>query len=171
MHKHLAKAHKISLREDWQNHVNRDYMAFSCVFCKHRFWGWPEFNLHVAYQQCQGLRDHRAQYGDQHHQIAPRNSDHRPLLLDPRIRARLETGAWFHIVNLPWVRETLEHHCPLCHKYVLQQGYIKRHIRSKHPHAAALLSRCETRVRAVSTSRPCVWCGQDLPGTLHVHAA
>ena len=38
---------------------------------------------------------------------------------------------------------------------------VKGHIRSKHPHAAALLSRCETKVRALPTSRPYVWCGKD----------
>ena len=167
MHKHWAKAHKISLRSDWQTHVSTDYTALSwqgmptCVFCRHQFWGWPEFNLHVAYLQCPGLRTHRAEHGDQYHQIPPQESDHKPLLLDPEIRTRLETGTWFHIIRLPRVREALANHCPICHKYMLQSGYIKGHIRSKHPHVADLLSHCEQRVRALSTSRPCVWCGKD----------
>ena len=74
---------------------------------------------------------------------------------------RLTKGSWFHIIRLPRVREALTNHCPICDKYMLQSGYIKGHIRNKHSHVAELLSHCEKRVRALSTSRPCVWCGKD----------
>ena len=133
----------------------------TCIFCRHNFWGWPEFNLHVAYVQCPGLRSHKAAHGDNFHQFPPPDSDVKPLLLDPEIQNCLARGSWFHILQLPRVRETLTNRCPIRDKYMLQSGYIKGHIRSKHPHVADLLSHCEKRVRALSTSRPCVWCGKD----------
>ena len=104
----------------------------TCVFCKHRFWGWPEFNLHVAYLQCPGLRSHKATHGEQFHLMPPPDSDHKP---DPEIQARLTKGNWFHIIRLPHVREALANHCPICDKYLLQSAYIKGH--------AELLSHCD----------------------------
>ena len=129
----------------------------TCFFCKHEFWGWPEFNLHVAYKQCEGLRIHHALHGETYLTTAPDQSDHRPLLLSEEVRQKLAAGSWYSIVQMPLVRETLEHYC---HKYILQSGYIKSHIRAKHPNLSALLTKCEARVKNLSTPKPCVWCGK-----------
>ena len=167
MHKHPAKAHRISLREDWQQHLSKDYVALclgsmpTCFFCRHEFWGWPEFNLHVAYKQCEGLRIHYALHGEAFLMTAPAQSDHRPLLLSEEVRQKLATGSWYSIVQMPLVRETLEHHCPICPQYMLQSGYIKSHIRAKHPNLSTLLTKCEAPVKNLSFPKPCVWCGKQ----------
>ena len=62
---------------------------------------------------------------------------------------------------MPLVRETLEHHCPICPQYMLQSGYIKSHTRAKHPNLSTLLTKCEAPVKNLSTPKPCVWCGKQ----------
>ena len=162
MSKHLAKAHRVHTRENWKQHITANYVSLSldgmptCIFCKRRFWGWPELNLHIAFRQFSGLQRHYEQHGESFHQIAPAGSFHKPRIQDPEVVARLRQGSWFHLIRLPQVMESLKHHCPICHKFILQTGYIKGRIRSKHPQHAALLSRCETRVKTLTTSRPCV---------------
>ncbi|CAE7564681.1 Pol [Symbiodinium sp. CCMP2592] len=152
MHKHLAKAHKISLRGDWHQHLTKDCVALSrggmpkCFFCHHEFWGWPEFNLHVAYKQCVGLRAHAALHGDNFHVIPPEQSDHLPLIQRPDIRQKLEQGPWYSILRHPSVVQSLEHHCPICHKYVLRAMLI-------YVIASSLAAVCFLRVSCSRTGR------------------
>ena len=60
--------------------------------------------------------------------------------------------------------EKLKNFCPLCHKFITQPTFIKKHMLEKHSEVRELLDQTQSHVQTLVQERPCQWCHVSFRG-------
>ena len=129
-----------------------------CRHCDHAFSTWHAFYYHVNSRSCSTLR----QLLDQ--PVCPEQIMHlsEAVVENEEILELAKKCSWKDLALHPLVRAKHQH-CPECHQWHVRSQYVKRHMLSRHPSQASLVSHAERLIVAskLSLQKPCQFCGQD----------
>ena len=129
-----------------------------CRHCDNAFSTWRAFYYHVNSRSCSTLR----QLLDQ--PVCPEQIMHlsEAVVENEEILELAKKCSWKDLALHPLVRAKHQH-CPECHQWHVRSQYVKRHMLSRHPSQASLVSHAERLIVAskLSLQKPCQFCGQD----------
>ena len=130
----------------------------TCKHCGHQFRKWHNLKKHIIKHQCRvlGVHDQRESVpvpvsipcGPTVANVTPETSDpvaHSteataehppadplPLIRRPSIRSLLHKSGWHALLQCRELQVELEHHCPFCRQWCMDQAAIKRHMTQQH---------------------------------------
>ena len=130
----------------------------TCKHCGHPFRKWHNLQKHITKQQCRALGVHDQQESEpvpvpvtcgpivEH--VAPETpdpvdrsteataecpqADILPIIRRPSIRSLLHKSGWHALLQCQELQVELEHHCPFCRQWCMDQAAIKRHMTQQH---------------------------------------
>ena len=127
----------------------------TCRHCGHQFRKWHNLQKHIVKRQCRALRANAQpvvaipQPSDEI-KVPPdpepvfptceppadcpqtAQDDLLPLVHRPSIRSILAQSGWHALLHCQEMRLELEHHCPFCRQWCMDQAAIKRHMTQQH---------------------------------------
>ena len=130
----------------------------TCKHCGHQFRKWHNLQKHITKQQCRVLGVHdqcestpapvSLPSGQTVAKETPETSDPvarsteataehpqadiLPLIRRPSIRSLLHKSGWHALLQCRDLQVELEHHCPFCRQWCMDQAAIKRHMTQQH---------------------------------------
>ena len=128
----------------------------TCKHCGHSFRKWHNLQKHITHQHCQALSAHDQQIpepvpaagGPKADTLTPvstgpvtrladasaasTQADILPIICRPSIRSTLLKSGWHALLHCQELQTELEHHCPFCRQWCMDQAAIKRHMTQQH---------------------------------------
>ena len=126
----------------------------TCKHCGHQFRKWHNLQKHIVKQQCHALRvstqsmalathPQMASHGPSHNDSQPpqdaisvgmpvTQEEVLPIIRRPSIRSILLQSGWHALLHCQELKRELEHHCPFCRQWCMDQAAIKRHMTQQH---------------------------------------
>ena len=140
-----------------------------CRHCLRKCNTWYDLRVHITTKACSVLAP------DGYTELpAKLNLNPRPLFHQPDLQAML-TEAWEQVAS--WIklhRPRAQHHCPLCHQWLLQPRGLRAHIKAKHAplyvHCAEAVQRMQDHRRLLALGKTCRYCLLQLSGAPIKHA-
>ena len=140
-----------------------------CRHCLRKCNTWHDLRVHITTKACSVLAP------DGYTELpAKLNLNPRPLFHQPDLQAML-TEAWEQVAS--WIklhRPRAQHHCPLCHQWLLQPRGLRAHIKAKHAplsvHCAEAVQRMQDHRRLLALGKTCRYCLLQLSGAPIKHA-
>ena len=140
-----------------------------CRHCLRKCNTWYDLRVHITTKACSVLAP------DGYTELpAKLNLNPRPLFHQPDLQVML-TEDWEQIAS--WIklhRPQAQHHCPLCHQWLLQPRGLRAHIKAKHAplyvHCAEAVQRMQDHRRLLALGKTCRYCLLQLSGAPIKHA-
>ena len=161
---HMTEEQQQRRQEEPRRMANQSVMDHSldgmpqCRHCQYAFTTWHAFYYHVNTRSCTTLR----LLHDQPDRLENIRPESEAIVDNEAILAMSRDCSWRALALHPLVRSRHQH-CPECHQWHVRSQYVKRHMLSRHPSQAPLISKAEQLIVSskLSLQKPCQFCGQD----------